>query len=164
MSPCSRHTNFTNGFCSQKVSFVSSAGPNKMKCWMTQGFSDPYRKPLNGLNSICRDYLSTVIPWWLRGQRVPAMRETWDQSLGREDPQEKEMPTHSSILAWRIPWMEEPGGLQSMGLQRVGYDWGGWTLTGYSQHLTWCGCCVNNCCHMENSSLVSGAFWNPFSE
>ena len=122
MSSCSRHTNFTNGFCSQKVSFVSSAGPNKMKCWMTQGFSDPYRKPLNGLNSICRDYLSTVIPWWLRGQRVPAMRETWDQSLGREDPQEKEMPTHSSILAWRIPWMEEPGGLQSVGLQRAGHN------------------------------------------
>ena len=68
MSPCSRHTNFTNGFCSQKVSFVSSAGPNKMKCWMTQGFSDPYRKPLNGLNSICREYLSTVTPGGSEGK------------------------------------------------------------------------------------------------
>ena len=47
------------------------------------------------------------------------MRETEVQSLGWEDPQEKEMATHSSILAWRIPWMEEPGGLQSKGLQRV---------------------------------------------
>ena len=54
---------------------------------------------------------------------LPAMRETWIQSLGREDPLEKEMATHSSILAWRIPWMEEPGGLQSMGSQRVGHDW-----------------------------------------
>ena len=53
---------------------------------------------------------------------LPAMRETWVQSLGREDPLEKEMATHSSILAWRIPWTEEPGGLQSTGSQRVGHD------------------------------------------
>ena len=51
------------------------------------------------------------------------MRETWVRSLGQEDPLEKEMATHSSILAWRIPWTEEPGGLQSMGSQRVGHDW-----------------------------------------
>ena len=50
------------------------------------------------------------------------MQETWVQSLGQEDPLEKEMATHSSILAWRIPWMEEPGGLQSMGSLRVGDD------------------------------------------
>ena len=53
---------------------------------------------------------------------LPTMRETWVQSLGWEDPLEKEMATHSSILAWKIPWMEEPGRLQSMGLQRVGHD------------------------------------------
>ena len=47
-----------------------------------------------------------------------AMQETWVQSLGREDPLEKEMTTHSSILAWKIPWTEEPGRLQSMGLQK----------------------------------------------
>ena len=52
----------------------------------------------------------------------PAMRETQVRSLGREDPLEKEMVTHSSILAWRIPWREEPGGLQSMGSQRAGHD------------------------------------------
>ena len=57
-----------------------------------------------------------------RLKRLPAMWETWVRSLGWEDPLEKEMATHSSILAWRIPWMEEPGGLQSMGLQRVGHD------------------------------------------
>ena len=50
------------------------------------------------------------------------MQETQVQSLGWEDPLEKEMATHSSILAWRIPWSEEPGGLQSMGSQRVRYD------------------------------------------
>ena len=54
---------------------------------------------------------------------LPAMWEIWVQSLGQEDPLEKEMATHSSILAWRIPWTEEPGGLQFMRLQRVGRDW-----------------------------------------
>ena len=48
-----------------------------------------------------------------------AMQETWVQSLGQEDPLEKGMATHSSILAWKIPWTDEPGRLQSMGLQRV---------------------------------------------
>ena len=52
----------------------------------------------------------------------PARLETWVRSLGREDPLEKGMATHSSIFAWRIPWTEEPGGLQSTGLQRVGHD------------------------------------------
>ena len=54
---------------------------------------------------------------------MPTMRETWVQSLGQEDLLEKEMATHSSIVAWKIPWKEEPGGLQSMGSQRVGHDW-----------------------------------------
>jgi len=54
--------------------------------------------------------------------RLPAVLETWVQSLGQEDLLEKEMATHSSTLAWKIPWMEEPGGLQSMGSQRVGHD------------------------------------------
>ena len=75
------------------------------------------------------------IPWWSSGyitgaslvvqmvKRLPAMLETWVQSLGWEDPLEKEMATHSSTLAWKIPWTEEPGGLQSyQGLQRVGHD------------------------------------------
>ena len=59
------------------------------------------------------------LPWCLS---LPAMRETRVQSLGQEDPLEKEMATHSSIPAWRIPWTEEPGGLQSMGSQKVGHD------------------------------------------
>ena len=57
-----------------------------------------------------------------RLKHLPVMQETWVRSLGREDPLEKQMATHSSILAWRIPWMEEPGGLQSTGSQRVGHD------------------------------------------
>ena len=55
-------------------------------------------------------------------KRLLKMRETRVRSLGREDPLEKEMATHSSIHAWKIPWTEERGGLQSMGLQRVGHD------------------------------------------
>ena len=57
-------------------------------------------------------------------KNLPAMQETWVWSLGWEDPLEKEMATHSGILAWRIPWTEKPGGLRSMGLKRAGHDWG----------------------------------------
>ena len=56
-------------------------------------------------------------------KRLPAMRDTQVQSLGWEDTLEKEMATHSSTPAWKIPWMEEASSLQSMGLQRVGHDW-----------------------------------------
>ena len=55
-------------------------------------------------------------------KNLPAMQETWVQFLGQEDPLDKGMATHSSILAWEIPWTEKPGGLQSIGLQRVGHD------------------------------------------
>ena len=55
-------------------------------------------------------------------KRLSAMRETRVRSLGQEDPLEKEMAIHSTTLAWRIPWTEEPGGLQSMGSQRVRHD------------------------------------------
>ena len=55
-------------------------------------------------------------------KNLPVMWETWVRSLGWDDPLEKEMETHSSILAWKIPWTGEPGGLQSMGLQRVGHN------------------------------------------
>ena len=55
-------------------------------------------------------------------KNLPAVQETRVRSLGQEDPVEKEMAAHSSILAWRTPWTEEPGGLQSMGSQRVGRD------------------------------------------
>ena len=57
-----------------------------------------------------------------RLKRLPEMRETWVRSLVWEDPLEKEMATHSNILAWRIPWTEEPGRLQSTGLPRVGHN------------------------------------------
>ena len=55
-------------------------------------------------------------------KNLPVMWETWVRSLGQEDALEKGMATHSSVLAWRISWTEEPGGLQSMGSQRIGHD------------------------------------------
>ena len=63
---------------------------------------------------------SSLVAQWVK--RLPTMRETRVQSLGREDPLEKEMATHASTLAWKIPWIEKPGRLQSMGSQRVGHD------------------------------------------
>ena len=69
---------------------------------------------------------SYFLSFWLVAQMVknpPAIKETQVQSLDQEDPLEKGMATHSSILAWRIPWTEEPGGLHSMGSLRVRHDW-----------------------------------------
>ena len=64
------------------------------------------------------------LSWWLRWSSVLlTMQETWVRSLGWEDPLEKEMATPSSTLAWKVPWTEERGGLQSMGSQRVRNDW-----------------------------------------
>ena len=63
-----------------------------------------------------------------RLKRLPLIRETWVRSLGWEDPLEKRMATHSSTLGWRTAWAEEPGGLQSMGLQRVRHAWVTFTM------------------------------------
>ena len=74
---------------------------------------------LHLIKTFLNNWASLVVQ---RLKRLPAMWETWVLSLGREDPLEKEMATHSGILAWRIPWTEEPGGPQSTGSQRVGHD------------------------------------------
>ena len=65
-------------------------------------------------------YLVSLVAQMVKS--LPTMRETWVQSLGQENPLEKEMATHSSLLAWRGPWTEEPGGLPSMGSQGVEHD------------------------------------------
>ena len=76
--------------------------------------------------SICHQGMQfSRLPWWLGGKIIIitiislSMQETWVRSLGREDSLEKEVVTHSSILAWKIPWTEEPGRLQSVGSRRV---------------------------------------------
>ena len=63
------------------------------------------------------------LPLWLSWKNLTAVPETWVQYLGQEDPVEKGVATHSSILTWRVPWTEEPGGLQNMGSQRVTTEW-----------------------------------------
>ena len=70
---------------------------------------------------LCLPYLASLVAQRLK--HLPPMRENWVWSLSWEDPLEKEMTTHSSILAWRIPWTEEPGRPQSLGSQRVRHDW-----------------------------------------
>ena len=80
---------------------------------------------------------------------LPAMRETWVLSLGRENPLEKGMATHSSILAWRIPWTEEPGGLQSMGLQSQMTEWLILSLSHSQKCPKW----------SESCSVVSNFLW-----
>ena len=92
------------------------------------------------------------------------MQETWVQSLGREDPLEKEMATHSSVLAWRIPWMEEPGGLPSTGSQRVGHDWAtSLHFTSFGLKPASCYFCVFLCGVNRNSQSVHGLFLSAFS-
>ena len=102
-----------------------------------------------------------------RLKRLPAMRETWVVSLGWENPLEKEMANHSTILAWRIPWMEEPGGLESTGSQRVGHDWA--TSLHFTSNLTPTFISGNHkfvfsvCGYISvlcMSSFVSFFFWN----
>ena len=96
--------------------------------FFSMSLSQPVNKVLT-INLDCikhwfwkRSY-SHVSPVAQMVKRLPTMRETGVQSLGQEDLLEKEMATHSSILAWKIPWMEEPDRLQSMGSQRIGHDW-----------------------------------------
>ena len=67
-------------------------------------------------------FVYTYVAGGSDSKNLPVMQETWVRSLSQEDPLEKEMVTHSSILAWRIPCTEEPDGLKSMGWQRVGHD------------------------------------------
>ena len=89
--------------------------PDGVDLWHSGGTTFEY--------SIWGDHKIRASPAALMVKNLPAMRETQVRSLGQEDPLKKGMATHSSILAWRIPWTEEPGGLQSMGSWRAGHDW-----------------------------------------
>ena len=75
------------------------------------------------MNIIIKILCSSLVLVVQMVKNLPAMQETWVPSLDQEDPLEKGMATQTNILAWRIPWTEEPDGLQSMGSQRVGHDW-----------------------------------------
>ena len=73
--------------------------------------------------STAKAWAFQVAQWWRIFLPMQEMQETWVQSLGQEDPLEEEMATHFSILALNVPWVEEPGGLKSMGSQRVKHNW-----------------------------------------
>ena len=94
-------------------------GFSRQEYWSGLPFPSPEIFPTQGLNPGLLAGTSLVAQMV---KHLPAMWETWDQSLGWEDPLEKEMAPHSSTLAWKITWMEEPVRLQSMGSQRVGHD------------------------------------------
>ena len=107
-----------NIFCpKQEKSYLYRSTLPAMTCketWITLCIWDPKRKKKKKKS----DLWMTV-----KVKSLPVMRETWVQSLAWEDLLREEMAAHSSILAWRIPWTQEPGGLQSTGLQRIGHDW-----------------------------------------
>ena len=94
----------------------------KTRCWEKGAIhTDTHKHAVGDLYLYkVQEYGKTVVQVV---KNLPAMPETWVQSLGREDSLEKGMATHSSILAWRIPWTEEPGRLQSMESQRIRHDW-----------------------------------------
>ena len=104
-----------------------SMGFARQECWS----GVPLPSPNSEISQSQRDKYSnlyTILLIWLplvaqTVKRLSTMRETWVQALGWEDPLEKEMTIHSSTIAWKIPWTEEPGRLQSIGSQRVGHDW-----------------------------------------
>ena len=114
--------------------------------WMGTGLAClplPHPRTFSEAPGSIWNYLSkVVIGASLVAQKVknlPAMRKTQVRSLGREDPLEKRMATHSSILAWRTLWTKEPGGLQSVGSQRVRHDWAAntFTLFTFKAKVTW---------------------------
>ena len=132
-----------------------------IRCVVRDDLVPPEKKPLPSLErkthfAIPKSKLEIMgSSWWssLLAQRVkclPTMRETWVQSLGWEDPLEKEMASHSSTLAWKIPWTEKPGRLQSMGLQRVRHDWA------TSLHFHGGPVVETPCCQYRGTGLISG--------
>ena len=136
------------------------------------------------MNIIIKILCSSLVLVVQMVKNLPAMQETWVPSLDQEDPLEKGMATQTNILAWRIPWTEEPGRLQSIGLQRIGHDWvtharthtrthththththtwGCWCLFHLSwfqlvthppQHFSWCAQCIGWINRVTADSLV----------
>ena len=113
------------GFCSsQEVGLIRFPGPGWPRRWDRETASAGQVIFLPGEISIQQRYCEFWASLAARTVQIPpAVQETRVRSLGWKDPPEKQMAPHSSILAWRIPWTEEPGGLQSTGSQRVGHDW-----------------------------------------
>ena len=113
-----------HSFLNPQQNFYLCESPLYRHSWLSHFYWEVFASCLSFL---CFLFFLAVL-WefnssYFRLKRLPPMRETRVWSLGREDPLEKEMAIHSSILAWRIPWTEKPSRLQSTGSQRVGHDW-----------------------------------------
>ena len=112
---------------------ISCIGRQILYCWATREAFSSTAEAYIGAGTMVNSLSSSAQNWVQVHQQaslvaqtaklLPIMQETWVRSLGREDPLEKEMATHSSILAWKIPWTNEHGRLQSVRLQRAGHEW-----------------------------------------
>ena len=143
---------------------------------MTSNFSKKERREFFHTH-----YMTPALPWYQNQSKLlqikkinsclvaqtvkclPIMWETWVRSLGWEDPLEKEKATNSSTLTWKIPWTEEPGRLQSTGLQRVGHYWAT-SLTSFLlstcsglRDLQFCFCCI---CKATRHPVISSLSWS----
>ena len=102
-----------------------NGNPLQYSCLENPWMEKPGRLQSMGLQRVRHDWTTSLslslVAQMLKG--LLTLQDTWARSLGWEDPLEKEMANHSSTLAWKIPWTEEPGRLQSLGLQRVGHNW-----------------------------------------
>ena len=139
--PCSKHFSYHSNPCLPTHSILSL-----FIRFTVEGISFPPKFPF--LSFLCSSCTRAEIFLLIKGmvgtwaslvsqmvKNLPAMRETWVQSPGQEDPLEKEMAAHSGVLAWEIPWREEPSRLQSMGSQKVGQDWATNNFTFHGEHL-----------------------------
>ena len=118
---CIYTSNYTFRFIAKKNEYSCSAGKEDCNAGDPSLIPGSGRFPGEGID--CPLQYSQAFQVAQMIKNPPAMWDTWVRSLGQEDPLEEGMATYSSILAWRIPWTEEAGGLQSIGLQRVGHDW-----------------------------------------
>ena len=110
--------------CSLPGSSVHGIPQARILEWVAISFSRVFSPTRDRTQVSCNAGDTSLIPYLVaqRVKHLPAMQETWVRSLCQEDPLEKEMATHSSTLAWKIPWTKKPGRLQSMGSQRVRHD------------------------------------------
>ena len=118
------------------MDFSGSSASKESACNAGDPISIPVwgRSPGEGMGCLRQYSWASLVSKMVKN--LPVTQNTWVQSLGWEDPLEKGMATHSSILAWRILWTEEPGKLQSMGSQRLGHNWATKHSTVHSVYLT----------------------------
>ena len=139
--------------------FFTVATPTDIPTNHVHGF--PFLHIITNICHLCFFIIAILIgglPGGASGKGPTCKWEMWVQSLGWEDPLEKDMAIHSSILAWRIPWTEEPGGLQSIGSHRVGHNWSNLACTFWQVLTPHCGLDL----HFPDVYQSSKTFWTTF--